>query len=125
MLRGFSVLSESLDDFERYLRRKDKTAADLVGRKLVGDGAQLRAFPRPVMEAALKAANELYDELSAKSPHWKRIYEQWRKFRADQFLWFRVAESSYDNFAFTGVPASERAAEAPKGAAKGAGKAAK
>ena len=91
-------------------------------RKLVGDGAQLRAFPRPVMEAALKAANELYDELSAKSPHWKRIYEQWRKFRADQFLWFRVGESSYDNFAFTAVPASERAAEAPKGAAKGAAK---
>ncbi len=91
-------------------------------RKLIGEGAELRAFPRPVMEAALKAANELYDELSAKSPHWKRIYEQWRKFRSDQFLWFRVAESSYDNFAFAGVPASERAAEAARSSAKGAAK---
>ena len=91
-------------------------------RKLIGNGAQLRAFPRPVMEAALKAANELYDELSVKSPHWKRIYTEWRKFRAEQFLWFRVAESSYDNFAFTGVPASERAAEAAKAPAKAAAK---
>ena len=91
-------------------------------RKLIGEGAQLRAFPRPVMEAALRASNELYDELSAKSPHWKRIYSQWRRFRAEQFLWFRVAESSYDNFAFTGVPASERDAAAAKAPAKGAAK---
>ena len=43
-------------------------------RKLVSEGAQLRAFPRPVMEAAYKAAFELYDELSAKSPEFKKIY---------------------------------------------------
>jgi len=69
-------------------------------RRLVAGGAQLRAFPRPVMEAAQKAAFELYDELAAKSKHFARIYESWLKFRADQFLWFRVAESGYDNFVF-------------------------
>ena len=67
-------------------------------RRLVAAGAQLRAFPRPVMEACFKVANELYDELVAKSPEFKKIYEPWRKFRNDQLLWFRVAESSYDNF---------------------------
>jgi TRAP-type mannitol/chloroaromatic compound transport system substrate-binding protein len=87
-------------------------------RRLVAAGTQLRAFPRPVMDAALKAANELYDELSAKSPHWKRIYAEWRKFRSDQFLWFRVAENQYDNFTFPGVLASERPAAPAKGAAK-------
>ena len=46
-----------------------------------------------VMEACEKAAYELYDELQAKSAHWKRIYPAWKKFRDDQFLWFRVAES--------------------------------
>ena len=72
-------------------------------RRLVASGAQLRAFPRPVMEAALKAANEIYEELSGKSPHWKRIYEGWRRFRAEEFLWFRVAENQYDNFVFANV----------------------
>jgi len=67
-------------------------------RRLVAAGAQLRAFPRPVMEACLKVANELYGELVAKSPEFGKIYEPWRKFRNDQLLWFRVAESSYDNF---------------------------
>jgi len=70
-------------------------------RRLVAAGAQLRAFPRPVMEACLEAANELYAELSSKSAHFKRIFEGWSRFRADQFLWFRVAESTYDNFVFT------------------------
>ena len=52
------------------------------------------------MEACEKAAYELYDELQTKSQHWKRVYPQWKKFRDDQFLWFRVAESTYDNYVF-------------------------
>jgi len=70
-------------------------------KRLVAGGTQLRQFPKPVMEAAQKAAFELYDEASAKSPHFKRIYADWLKFRNDQFLWFRVAEMGYDNFVFT------------------------
>jgi len=70
-------------------------------RRLVALGAQLRPFPRPVMDAAQKAAFELYGELAARSKHFKRIYDRWLKFRSDQFLWFRVAELSYDNFVFT------------------------
>ncbi|MGE4111944.1 MAG: ABC transporter substrate-binding protein, partial [Burkholderiales bacterium] len=66
-----------------------------------GGGAQLRQFPKDVMAAAQKAAFELYDEAAAKSPHFKRIYGDWLKFRNDQFLWFRVAEMGYDNFVFT------------------------
>ncbi|MGE0559606.1 MAG: TRAP transporter substrate-binding protein [Burkholderiales bacterium] len=70
-------------------------------KRLVGGGAQLRQFPKDVMAAAQKAAFELYDEAAAKSPHFKRIYGDWLKFRNDQFLWFRVAEMGYDNFVFT------------------------
>ena len=69
-------------------------------RRLVGSGTQLRPFPKAVMEACEKASYELYDELMTKSEHWKRIYPAWKKFRDDQFLWFRVAESTYDNYAF-------------------------
>ncbi|TAK84752.1 MAG: twin-arginine translocation signal domain-containing protein [Betaproteobacteria bacterium] len=70
-------------------------------RRLVAGGAQLRAFPRPVMEAAYKAAFDLYDELSDKSPHFKRIYSAWRKFRDEEYLWFRVAENTFDNFVYS------------------------
>jgi TRAP-type mannitol/chloroaromatic compound transport system substrate-binding protein len=73
-------------------------------RRLIAGGAQLRAFPRPVLEACHKAAHELYAELAAKSPEFRKIYEAWSKFRDDQFLWFRVAENSYENFVYSVEP---------------------
>ena len=69
-------------------------------RRLVASGARLRPFPRSVMEACEKASYELYGELMKKSEHWKRIYPAWKKFRDEQFLWFRVAEATYENYAF-------------------------
>ena len=70
-------------------------------KRLLASGTKLRRFPQPVLEAAEKAAYELYEELKDKSAHWKRIYPSWKKFRDEQFLWFRVAELTYANFAFT------------------------
>lgn len=67
-------------------------------RRLVAAGTKLRPFPKAVMEAAEKATYEIYAELGARSAHWKRIYPDWKKFRDEQFLWFRVAESTYDNY---------------------------
>ncbi|MBV8033289.1 MAG: TRAP transporter substrate-binding protein DctP [Betaproteobacteria bacterium] len=78
-------------------------------RRLVASGTQLRPFSRQVLEAAEKAAYEVYDELGAKSAHWKRIYPDWKKFRDEQFLWFRVAEHTYDTYCFNskvGQPAA-------------------
>jgi TRAP-type mannitol/chloroaromatic compound transport system substrate-binding protein len=67
-------------------------------RKLLSGGTQLRAFPRPVMEACLEKANELYAETSAKNPKFKKVFDSWVKFRDEQVLWFRLAENSFDNF---------------------------
>ena len=67
-------------------------------RRLIAGGTKLRRFPQAVLEAAEKASYELYEELKAKSKHWARIYPQWLKFRDEQFQWFRVAESTYDNY---------------------------
>ena len=70
-------------------------------RRLAGGGSQLRQFPRVVLEACEQAAFELYGELGAKSRHWARIYPGWKKFRDDQYLWFRVAEYGFDTYAYT------------------------
>src|ERR1700704_932225 len=87
-------------------------------RRLIANGAKLRPFPRSVMEAAEKASYELYDELKPRSKHWAAVYPQWKKFRDEQFLWFRVAEQTYDNYTFNskigspaaGKPATKKAA---------------
>ena len=67
-------------------------------KRLIASGTKLRRFPTPVLEAAEKASYELYEELKQKSKHWARIYPEWLKFRDEQFQWFRVAESTYDNY---------------------------
>ena len=36
-----------------------------------------------------------------KKARFKRVWDSYRPFRDDQFQWFRIAENSYDNFAFT------------------------
>ncbi|WP_207460736.1 TRAP transporter substrate-binding protein DctP [Azospirillum sp. SYSU D00513] len=67
-------------------------------KRLIGKGALLRAFPREVMEAAHKAAFELYDETAAKNPEFKTVYESWRPFLDETQPWFRVAELPFDGF---------------------------
>ncbi len=67
-------------------------------RRLVAAGAQLRPFPRAVMDAAFKAAHELYVELSAKNPRFKKIYDTWLPFRDEQLLWWSVAEHSFESY---------------------------
>jgi TRAP-type mannitol/chloroaromatic compound transport system substrate-binding protein len=67
-------------------------------RRLVGSGAQLRPFSQEIMEAGYKAANELYDELSGKNPDFKKVYDSMRAFRNEEYLWFQVAEYTFDNF---------------------------
>ncbi|MFC3637246.1 TRAP transporter substrate-binding protein [Camelimonas fluminis] len=67
-------------------------------KRLVAGGAQLRAFPQDVMEACYKVSNQLYDEISAKNPEFKKVYEAVRTFRNDSYLWWQVAEYTFDNF---------------------------
>ena len=67
-------------------------------RRLIGTGTQMRAFPTSIMAAAWKAANESYDELNKTNPRWKKIYEDYVRFRDDQIRWFRVTENSFDDF---------------------------
>lgn len=67
-------------------------------KRLVGGGAQLRAFSQEIMEATYKAAHELYDEISGRNPDFKKLYESYRAFRNEEYLWFQVAEYAFDNF---------------------------
>ena len=69
-------------------------------RRLVASGVQVRQFPRAVLDACYKTTFETYDELSAKSEDFKKVYEHWQKFIADSNLWFRVAEANLDNYRY-------------------------
>jgi len=67
-------------------------------KRLLAGGAELTPFPQPVMEACLKAANEVYTEISATNADFKKIWDNIQAFRNDMYLWWQVAEYSYDSF---------------------------
>ena len=67
-------------------------------KQLVGAGTKLRPFPKDVMNAAFKASMEIYEELNAKNENWKKVYADYSKFRAEQNLWFRFTEATFDRF---------------------------
>jgi TRAP-type mannitol/chloroaromatic compound transport system substrate-binding protein len=67
-------------------------------KRLVIGGAQLRLFSQEVMEACYRTANDLYAKLGSEDPKFKKLADSYMAFRADQYLWWQVAEYSFDNF---------------------------
>jgi TRAP-type mannitol/chloroaromatic compound transport system substrate-binding protein len=67
-------------------------------KQLVGAGTKLRPFSPDVMAEAFKQSMALYEEISGKNEDWKKIYADFSKFRADQNLWFRFTEATFDRF---------------------------
>jgi TRAP-type mannitol/chloroaromatic compound transport system substrate-binding protein len=67
-------------------------------KRLVAAGAQLRPFPTEVMQACFNAAKELYAELAAKNADFKKVHDSMMAFRGDTYLWWQVAELTFDAF---------------------------
>lgn len=67
-------------------------------KRLVAGGVKLFRFPKDVMDGAFKAAQDLYAELSAKNPAFKKIYDDYSAYRRDANLWFRFSEATFDDF---------------------------
>ncbi|PZA12658.1 ABC transporter substrate-binding protein [Rhodopseudomonas palustris] len=67
-------------------------------KRLVASGTQLRPFSNEILDACLKATNELWAELSAKNPDFKKAIDAMQAYRSDEYLWWQVAEYTYDSF---------------------------
>ena len=67
-------------------------------KRLVAGGTQLRPFSAAIMDASLKAANEVYTETSATNPNFKKLYDSMAAFRNDQYTWWQVAEYGFDSY---------------------------
>lgn len=67
-------------------------------KRLVAQGAVPKAFPLPIMEAAYKHAHDIYNEIAAGNPDFKKALESMTAFRAEQLQWWQVGEFSFDAF---------------------------
>lgn len=61
-------------------------------------GTKLRFFNKAIMDASYKASMEMFAEESAKNAKFKKIYEPWKRFRADINQWYSVGEMPVQNY---------------------------
>ena len=80
------------------VRRQQPGGAEAPGRgRHAAEAVPGRGARRP----ATRRRMELYDETAAANPKFKKVYDAWKPFRDEQFLWFRIAEGVYDSFTFS------------------------
>jgi len=69
-------------------------------RRLVANGAVLKPFSRPILDACYDATMKTYDEISEESPAFKKLYASWKQFAVDEHLWFRIGENSFESYVY-------------------------
>ncbi len=80
------------------VRAQYDAANPIALKRLAMGGAELRLFPQEILEAFFQTTNELYAQLSQQDAKFNAIAESYMAFRSDEYLWWRVAEYSFDNF---------------------------
>ncbi|RHZ94349.1 ABC transporter substrate-binding protein [Cereibacter sphaeroides] len=67
-------------------------------KSLVAQGTQLRPFSPEILQACFEAANEVYAEMEASNPAFKKIWDSIKAFRSEHYTWAQIAEYNYDTF---------------------------
>ena len=67
-------------------------------KRLVAAGAKLSPFSQEILSACFDAANEVYAEMEASNPTFKKIWESIKAFRGEYYLNAQIAEYNYDTF---------------------------
>jgi TRAP-type mannitol/chloroaromatic compound transport system substrate-binding protein len=93
-----SILQSAAAETNQWMSAKYDAQNPAALKRLVANGAMLKAFPADVMDGCWKAANEVFAEMSEKNAWFKRVYEHFAVFRGDQYLWNQVADYTMDSY---------------------------
>jgi TRAP-type mannitol/chloroaromatic compound transport system substrate-binding protein len=93
-----AILQHAINDAGDWMTGKYDAQNPAALRRLVAQGVQVRPFPQAVMETCYKAAHELYAEIAGKNAWFKRFLDNVTAFRGEEYLWFQIAEYSFDTF---------------------------
>lgn len=93
-----SVVRQAASDAHVEVQARYDARNPTALKQLIAEGAKLNRFPKEVMDAAFKASREVYADLNASNPNWKKIYADYSRFQADAYQWAGVAEGSFDQY---------------------------
>lgn len=93
-----AILSNACEAANNWMLAKYDMVNPPALRRLVQQGCELRAFPQSILEAGYKASFELYNEIAATNPNFKKALDSMNAIRAEQLVWWQIGEYSYDSF---------------------------
>lgn len=93
-----AIVNAATDVAARDMTAKYDAVNPIALKRLVGQKTQLKAFSKEIMDAGFKASMEVFAEHEAKSPEFKKIYQDMRAFQRDQLLWERFSEFRFSNY---------------------------
>jgi TRAP-type mannitol/chloroaromatic compound transport system substrate-binding protein len=96
-----AILEAGAEQANSFMMAKYDALNPQALKRLVGSGTQLKPFPRPVMDACFRAAQEVYAETNAANANFKKVSDHYFNFQRDQISWFRVTENTFDDYMAT------------------------
>lgn len=93
-----AILSNAMANANTHMTARYDMQNPAALKRLIAGGAQLRPFSNEILEAGLKATNELWAEISAKNADFKTSIDAMQAYRSDEYLWWQVAEYTFDSF---------------------------
>nr|WP_280114161.1 twin-arginine translocation signal domain-containing protein [Bosea sp. LC85] len=72
-------------------------------KRLIAGGAQLRPLPNDILKASYKITKDLYAEMSAANPNFKKIYDHLWAFQQDSLRYWSISDFSFDYMAVTAL----------------------
>jgi len=70
-------------------------------QRLIKGGTELVPYDYSILQAAKAASFQLYADISAKDQDFRRLFNQWQKFRNEVSSWNKINEFSYSSFTYS------------------------
>ena len=93
-----SIVRTASEAANTWMQSKYDAGNPAALKRLVAGGAQLRPFSSQVLDACYNSALEVYKETTASNADFKKVYDNMVAFRGDQYLWWQVAEYTFDTY---------------------------
>jgi len=93
-----AILLAAARDAGNWMTGKYDSSNPPALRRLLAGGVQLRPFSQEIMDACYQVANQVYGEMNAANPRFKRLYDSLVAFRSESYLWWQVAEMGFDGY---------------------------
>ena len=95
-----AVLKASCALATNYMRQRYDMLNPPALRRIIAGGTILKKYPKPLLKAFYEASRDMYADISAKNPNFRKLFAAHEEFRKETALWLRFSDAHFDHFMF-------------------------